>query len=358
MNLVKKIVAFLCALSVVSTGIILGQAEVKAAEVVTTVEYESLNMADYWSSSEKKVPIKQGYVFGGWYSKKDGAYTALNAQEIPVDSNGKTTLTGTYAKFVPAQVLSVKAQNASGTAANDGKRASVRVISAIDSTDYQKVGFNILINNKNKLLTDAGEELETTQIYERLNVEGDSNSPYSAQDIFGEPAQYLSVWRLDNIADQYDAKIINVTPYWITKDGTKVEGLSKYVHIEDGYKGYLSVPIHLCATQDVAAGKVTITYPTGLKLVEDKVEFDGVFPKTETTCYDNKNGTIKIVGNAATVDEYNTGNSILANLRFTVDPSVYPGAGKGVFLTFTVSDEEFCNWKVEPVDADVWDVQY
>ena len=358
MNFRKKIVTLSCAMAMLVSSITIVSTEVQAA-AATEVVYESLSIISYWSSSEKKVPIKPGYVFGGWYTLSGSTYTALKQAEIETDSVGRATMSDTtYAKFVPAQVLSVKAQNTSGTAANDEKAASVRVVSAVDSNDYQKVGFNILINNKNKLTTDSGGELETTRIYTGLSVDGDSSSPYSAEDIFGKPAAYLSVWRLDGIADQHDAKIINVTPYWITMDGTKVEGLGKYVHIEDGYRNYISVPVNLCDTQGVAAGEVTITYPEGLTLVEDKVEFDGVFPGNEATFYDNKNGTIKIVGNAETVDLYHTDKSILVNLRFTADSSKYAGVGKGAFLSFTVSDEDFCDWNVEPVSIDAWDVQY
>lgn len=358
MKLTKTIVALSCAIAMIVSGVTIAPTEVKAADIATEVLYESCDIASYWSEAEKSAPTKPGYVFGGWYTKSGSTYTALKQTEIATDGAGKATVSDTYAKFVPAQVLSVKAQNASGTAADDKTAASIRVISAVDSNNYQKVGFNILINNKNKLTTDSGEELETTQIYTGLSVDGDSSSPYSAADIFGEPAAYLSVWRLDGIADKHDAKIINVTPYWITMDGTKVEGLGKYVHIEDGYKGYISVPVNLCDTQGVAAGTVTVTYPEGLTLVEDKVEFDGVFPGNEATFYDDKNGTIKIVGNAETVDSYNTGKSIIVNLRFTADSSVFPGAGKGTFLSFAVSDEAFCDWNVKPVSIDAWDVRY
>lgn len=360
MNFVKRFVALTCAVTMISTGIAIAPIEANAASAATEVLYESCEMATYWSSAKKTAPTKVGYVFGGWYTKSGDTYTALNEAEIDVDSEGKASVSDTYAKYVPAQVASVKAQNESGTSASDGKASSVRVISAIDSKHYQKVGFNILINNKNKLYKDATtrEELETTQIFEGLIVGSDTENPLSAKAIFGKPAAYLSVWRLDGIADKYDAKIINVTPYWITMDGTKVEGLSKYVHVEDGYNGYLSVPVNLCDTQGVAAGTITVTYPEGLTLVEEKVEFDGVFLGDEATFYDDKNGTIKIVGNAETVDTGKTADGIFVNLRFTADSATYPGAGKGTFLSFVVSDEDFCDWSENEVLIDAWDIQY
>ena len=352
MRLIKKLTALLCVATMIVSGIAVSQLEVQAAE--TTVIYESCDISLYWTSKTKTAPAKAGYVFGGWYTESNGTYTALKEAMITKDSDGKANVSGTYAKYVPAQILSVKAQNASGTDADDKTAASVRVISALDSTDYQKVGFKILVNNKNDLGT-----LETTQIFNGLQVDGDDSSPYSAQSIFGAPAEYLSVWRLDNIADKYDAKILNVTPYWITMDGTKVEGLTKYVHVEDGYMGYISIPVNLCDTKSVAAGKVTLKYPTGLTLIEDKVEFDGVFKGDEATFYDDGNGTVKIVGNAEEVGTAKTADGIFVNLRFMADSTdTYPGAGKGTFLSFPVTDENFCNWSEEPVSIDAWDIQY
>lgn len=359
MDFIKKIAALLCAVAMIVSGVAIAPTVAKATAtdtgIYTEIVYDdSYSISAYWTTETKTAPTKPGYVFGGWYTKSSDTYIALEEAKITADADGKASVSETvYAKFVPAQVLGVKAQNASGTEANDDKQASVRVISAIDSTAYQKVGFTVLINNKNKLFTETNGELESAQVYERLKVESDS---YSAQDIFGAPAGYFNVWRLDGIADKHDTKIINVTPYWITLDGTKVEGLCKYIHIEDGYKGYLNVPVNVSAVQDVAVGTVTITYPTGLTLVEEKVEFAGVFP--DATFSDDKNGTIKIVGNAKTVGSYHTGKTILVNLRFTADSSTYPGAGKGTFLPFTVENELFYDWEEKEVTIDVRNVQY
>lgn len=373
MNYIRKITALLCTVAMILSGIAMAPAEAKATDsdtgIYTEIVYDNTNysISDYWTTESKTAPTKSGYVFGGWYTKPSNTYIALEKDDITTDSEGKASMSETvYAKFVPAQVLSVKAQNASGTKANDGKAASVRVISAVDSTAYQNVGFTILINNKNKLLTETEGELESAQIYTGLKVGDDS---YSAADIFGVPAEYLNVWRLDGILDKRDTTIINVTPYWTTLDGTKVEGQCKYIHIEDGYEGYISVPVNINTTENIAAGTVTITYPEGLTLVEDKVEFAGVLP--EATLSDDKgSNTITIVGNATEADVYdtystgvnNTGirKTILVNLRFTADTSAYPGAGKGTFLQFIVADENalFYNWGENKVTVNVCNVQY
>lgn len=362
MNFMKKMAAVLCIAVIVMAGVVV--APVTADAAGATVFYEACDIGKYWSKSQKTAPIKDGYVFGGWYTKttegETTVYTALKEADITTDENGVANVEDTYAKYVPAYVLSVKAQNESGTSKDDDKDSSVRVLSSVDCKDYQKVGFKILINNKNELFTgESGTEpLETTKVFTGLVVGTDTDNPLTPENIFGSESHFLSVWRLDGIANKFDAKIINVTPYWITMDGTKVEGLSKYVHVEDGYNGYISVPINLCDIKEVAAGTLTMTYPSGLTLVANKVEFDGVFPKGEMSVYDDGNGTIKIVGNADTVNTVKVADGIFANLRFTADESVYSGAGKGTFLSFTVIDEKFCDWDEELITIDAWDIKY
>lgn len=163
-----------------------------------------------------------------------------------------------------------------------------------------------------------GSELETTKVYGGLKTNAESVTTVSPNTVFGNAATKFSVWRLDGIVKDNDTKIINVTPYWITLDGTKVEGLSKYVHIEDGYKGYVSVPVNLRSTEQVVAGKVTVSYPEGLTLAENKTEMNDVFKKNNMAIYnDTAKRTITIVGNAENVNTNVAANGILANLRFT-----------------------------------------
>lgn len=318
-------------------------------------------------------PIKAGYVFGGWYvDNTDNKKEALSnevAGELFEGNSSKVV----YAKYVPAYVLSVKVQHEEGTAAGDGEEASVRIISSIDSKNYQKVGFDVYINNKNKLQDDTNgdgkgdSELETTRVYTCLLV-GEDTNPRMPQTIFGTQSEYLSVWKLTEIADKHDAKIIKVTPYWITMDGTKVSGLSKFVHIEDGYKGYVNIPINLTTGEAVAAGQLQMKYdPTILKLAEssedvvyDKaVEFDGVFKASEMAYHDDGEGTITFVGNAEAVNTLKNADDIFANIRFQIIDKVnYPDTTKADFLTFSVDGEKFCDWDEKDVKVNAWDIQH
>lgn len=374
-TLVKNALAGFMAVTLCVSGILIMQRKVEAAETTTYADayedvlvYEDMTAKfnELWSAEDGKAqaPTMKGYVFGGWYQENgtdDEGKTIYKALDETAAANKKAEncTEGIIAKFVPAYVLSVKAQideNASkGATRTDEELGSIRVISSVDSKDYQKVGFDILWNN-NYPLKNGNDPIETTTIYTGLKV---GEKTYEPQQIFGKYSKYLSVWRLNKFYSDMDDKIINVTPYWITKDGTKVEGLTKYVHVEDGYLDYISVPINLCSVEKVAAGTLKVTYPEGMVLVSDKVEFDGVFPGTEMAFHnDAENHTITFVGNALNAGTPVEANGIYANLRFQKGTLNYT-SGTGQFLNFKVDAEVFCDWEENTFNQfDVWNIQY
>ena len=357
-NMAKKVtVSFLAAVTLMA-GIAVPSVTADAAAYGTegTDSYadeilydNTYNINNYWSS--KTAPVKEGYVFGGWYADDKGA--------TPLREESAATATTAYAKFVPAYVLSVKAQVS--YAKTDGK-SSIRLVSSVDSDQYAKVGFDVLLANRVDVATSKG-KLETTTVYGKLQVKvsDTKTEEYEANQVFGLQAKKFSVWRLDGFADSRNSMIVNVTPYWITLDGTKVEGIAKYVHVEDGEKGYISVPVHVQDDKALAAGVLTMSYPDSLEVKD--VEFcnvDGALvPKTELDYSDDGAGTITFVANAANVDENFATDGIYANVRFTVKSgSTYEGVGSGVFLPFEVTASHFSNWNEEQVNIQAWDVQY
>ncbi len=298
------------------------------------------------------VPTKSGYVFGGWYQKDGEKYTALDEEACTAALSSETAVV--YAKFVPAYVLGVKAQidaetQKSGTERGEVK-AKIRVVSSVDSKEYQKVGFTILANNKTLLNVP-----EKKEVYEKLDCAGEERE---AVQVFGSKAAFFSVCVLSGFRVKDDAKILNVTPYWITMDGTKVEGLTKYVHVEDGYLEYVSVPVNLTDAKDVAAGSLQMSYDSSILKLQD-VEFDGVFPSAEMEYQNDGAGTLRFVGSAAATGTNVTANGIYANVRFKViSGSIYAGVGSGQFLNFEVTKESFCDWNETLVTIDAWDIQY
>jgi len=306
--------------------------------------------------AEKRAPEQDGYVFGGWFVKNDGVYSAVETEP------GSGVIV--YAKFVPAHVLSVKAQLKYGGSVGDGLATSMRIVSAVDSSNYAATGFDIEIVKADGSRI-ALPEQDLQKVYTGLDVyddKGTLKSSVTPKKLFGEAATYLSVRRLDKVSDGYDFLTMDIKPYWITLDGTKVYGLEKYVHVVDGYNGYISVPVNLYNAKDVAAGMLTMTYDSNtleLADVESAVELDGVFPANEMAYYDDGKGTIKFVGNAESVGLSGVAEGIYANVRFVLkDNATYAGAGSGQFLKFNVTQEEFCDWNEESVEVNAWNIQY
>ena len=113
--------ALVIAVGMVVTGIVLvpKQADAEGNVIIPDkVIYESYQDAKtYWEAEPKKAPMKDGYVFGGWFKEVQESEKTENT-ETSVENSGTvyyeplTEVTGeAFAKFVPAQVLSIKAQN-------------------------------------------------------------------------------------------------------------------------------------------------------------------------------------------------------------------------------------------------------
>lgn len=347
LSFVKKLTAGVLATGMISAGILVVPKQADAAIVEDKVIYEEgYDIKTYWNAENPKAPVKAGYVFGGWYSAKEE--NAFLTKEQAAQA------TTAYAKFVPAQVLSVKAQNMADTTA-DTPTTYVRVISSLDSKNYSKVGFDIYLANSVKLYknndTQAKEPLETDKIYDGILV-GKNKQEKRAVEIFGGVSKYVSVWQLTGIANAHFQKIIYVRPYWITMDGTKVEGLAKYVHIEDDYNNYISVPVNLLnkdVAAQVAAGAVNVTYGDATLTLKE-VEAGRMLP--EMAAIQSAN-TIKMVGNALTPGEYNGNETLYANIRFKK-----PSAD----VEFEMEIGQFCTWGEDDVanmdKTEKWDVKY
>lgn len=340
LSVTKKLTAGFLAAVMTVVGMVIVPQIAEAAVVEDEVIYDkNYKISDYWEMDSKKAPIKEGYVFGGWYADGEGK-DYLTEKEA-------ATATNAYAKFVPASVLSVKAQNMAGTGTDENiDKTYVRVITSLDSKDYQKVGFDIWLANKTQLFKDKATKspLETTKIYKGLLVGTDKED---AEEIFGGVSKYVGVWQLTNVAESNWGKIIYVRPYWITMDGTKVEGLAKYVHIEDEYKGYISVPVNLLTGEDVAAGVLSMTYDNALTFVEFE---EGRLLPTMKYYLDEPNKTIKMVGNASEVDSNVSADGIFANIRFKE-----PDAD----TQFDIKISNFSNWAEKLIDTvKAWDIKY
>lgn len=296
-------------------------------------------------------PAKAGYVFGGWF--KDGSG---NTQ---VKSNEDVSDITLYAKFVPAYVLSVKAQNHQGIINGDSK-GTIRLISGVDdNSHYTKVGFDVYFSNDVNQYGFA----EGRKVYSEIHVnKNDGNTDkYFPTEVFGSQAHYFNIVEIKNVASSKYSRVMYTRPYWETLDGTKVYGLAKYVSIQDGLDGIISIPVNLYTAKKIAAGLVELTYPKTLTYIgyQDS-NMSRLFTEFEVNA-DKENRTIACVGNVAdaAIGDLQASSDIYVSLRFKIADGVNAEVGKTRFA-FDVTNTEFCNWKQEVIDFTdyVWDIQF
>ena len=351
---VKKITAGVLTVAMVVAGFVIIPKTAEAANDKEQAIYVKCNRTDFiksYKTDNKKAPVYEGYVFGGWYQDVNDAKKALTVEEAGKEADNETGAENIYAKFVPAYVLSVKTQNKTGTSAATTDPTDMRILTAVDSLDYLETGLELYTLNQNKKDVEPN-----AKVYKKISV-GDQIT-LEADQVFGSAAKYFSVWRLTGIPQEYFDDIVYVRPYWKTVDGTIVKGLAKYVYVEDGYKKYVNVPVNLMSGNDVAAGVVTITYPS------DKLKFVGcengrVFDDG-MECNSSTPGTVKVVGNNAVVGGYCTpGECLYANVRFErkEDTPLYNTDGtRNIWFDFSFT-EDFSDWEENRQVAGVWNVQ-
>lgn len=366
-KMMKRVVTGIMVAVILVSGVVVLPKEANAAETtglseiptaddkVLPVQVSVADFNTFYGETEKIAPTKEGYLFGGWYLDE----TLTNAIKSKTDVQEKETV---YAKFVPAYVLSVKAQNYASTEPTDGaatetNQTTTRVISTVDNLSYQEVGFEVHIEGKEAVV------VNTTKVWEKLAVgkNGDANyTEYGTDPVFGKASTYFFVLNVNKIPETKWDEAIYVRPYWITEDGTKVEGLSKYVYTEDGIKKYISVPINLNnMTEGVAAGVLKVSYDDSkMDFVESVV--GKVFGEMEIN---PQTGVVTCVGNVDTLTD-TTENDMYITLRFSVKDTEKPLAQRVVddqtdeTYKFAVSAENFASIKEVAVTINVWDVQY
>lgn len=331
---------------------------------VIYVQYSNLDYDTYWNQKAPEYTGVDadgvGYLFGGWYNKTaDNVYDPIETAD---ELNTAETSGTIVAKFVPAQTLSVKCQNWAGTKSGDNN-VIVRVISAVDSTNYSGYGFEI------SRIADGVEKslgtYEAKEVYSKFNYyeSADDTEPdtYVPSQIFGKAADKYISCTVGYIPAEHHGTIINIKPYWVTLDGTTVYGLSKFAHVEDGYLDYVNVPVNLnILSKDnvAAAGILSVKSDDGLTFIgaEKGVEYGKVFDEMEFNVLSD--GTIKCVGNTSDISEKDA-MDIYINLKFQRKNTDSDAPIANEFYTFTVNGEDFCNKAEEQLkDMDVWNIIY
>ena len=184
---------------------------------VLAQEYEYYADITGFRGETKTAPAKAGYLFAGWY--QDAACTKALPEE--------TTSGAAYAKFVDEDVLAVYGQIKSGTTETS---KDIRFVTTVDSLDYQKVGFKIAIGENTPVTK------EITTVYKKLyaargSQEIDTLAPSKTCSPISTYFTTYAYW--DVPEESYDT-LFTVTPYWITLDGTMVEGVAEVKSVRMG----------------------------------------------------------------------------------------------------------------------------
>lgn len=176
-------------------------------------EEDIYDVSLYRNEEAKTYPSKEGKVFAGWYTNENfSKESALS----------KTATTGwAYAKFVDEDVLSVQAQLDGNTkAASESEKTRMRFVTTVDCLDYDEVGFIVSTTKKT-------ETYKSTTVYSTLLAQG-LEVPYKPEDISPD-SEYFATMILGGLsATEADlSKVFTVTPFWVTADGTTVNGITR-----------------------------------------------------------------------------------------------------------------------------------
>lgn len=159
-----------------------------------------------------------GYLFAGWYT--DEACTT----HITANSGAG------YAKFVPADVLSIGTQ---ASPEKDGKR-NLRFITTVEGSNYDKVGIDVRYYKDGVLQTKGTKENGGKALWKKIRATYEDESNTKSATIFSASSTHFATYLLTDIPSSlYDTNFY-AKPYWITKDGTKVYGIEKVVTVRDG----------------------------------------------------------------------------------------------------------------------------
>ena len=343
-KMLKGVSVALVAVMAIGAGIVTYSNEAQATDeiVPTSIQWVTVDNAKTTYADLDKAPkavdcgLTEDYLFAGWYTAENG------------DVLSEVTTSSAVAKFVPAYILGVKSQVAykSGdTFETDVEETSesvyLRLVSAVDSKNYQEVGFNISATpdgatSDSYWNTDTSEG-EGKTVYTYLKQEGND---VQADAVFGTGAAYFFSYTVRNIPDSsnFDTAFY-ATPYWVTMDGTKVTGLAKYVHVEDYYLNLISVPVYLKSSTEAAAGIATVAYD------DDNLDFYGyesgkLFEEGLAADHGTGSGTgiVKCVANVAELEDKEA-DGLFINLRFEITNS----SVTSYTFDVTAAPENFCN---------------
>lgn len=332
----KKLIFSLLTMALLLSGLCFlsseGSEALASDSSTSTFKVEQLEIGNYTEKDENNNIVRtapkpdttsdyKDWIFAGWYTN-----------EACTGTVSKTTETGTYyAKFVPSEVLSAKCQvSADTTSATSTSTSKLRIVSTVDSLKYSQVGFDLVFKGKTI-------PYSTNKVYSKIEAAADGVKYGFSPNIFDLQSEYFITATLINIkSEDFDEGIL-IKPYWVTKDGTKVYGVSRYARVEDSYLGIVNVPVRLYSDAEATSGTATVTYDASKFEYQDTYNsilnsgeiatngydngyvFENIDTLTNTVNDTSGIGSIEIT---ATSSEAVTTDGMLVNLRLKTKDNV------------------------------------
>lgn len=204
---IRLIIALLLSITLFSTVVYAaGDDDGQVIDNPWATYFEVSNYKKTDDPSTWKYPSKYGKIFAGWYTDE-------SCNTPYMERTGSA-----YAKFVDAKVLTVKFQKK-----ND--RTAVRFLSSVDGIDYEAVGFTFSGTYGEITIPETSKDV--TKVYKHIVANNQTLEP----SVFSADSQFFSMWTIRNMDAQIDSTW-DVTPYWLTVDGTKVTGTSRHYEIK------------------------------------------------------------------------------------------------------------------------------
>lgn len=157
---------------------------------------------------------EQGYIFAGWYKDVNGK---TYYDEIPSGD--------AYAKFVNEDLIRLKWQ-VPAAATLENETMDVRLIAAVDGTNYENLGITLKLNGKEYAV-------ETTTVCERILAKENGQIRVVIPEEAADYAKYIFTVRAKGIKKAYYGNDIVIRGYWTTYDGTKVMGPERTIQIKN-----------------------------------------------------------------------------------------------------------------------------
>ena len=373
-KIVKRILAGVLSLAVVVAGFAYAPTEVQAEETVGKkwqevdnakfVEMITNHVAPEYTNNNENT----GYLFAGWYTAEDGT---------PITSSEGIT-ENVYAKFIPASLTGVACQV---DLRDNTDKKNMRVVSLVDSDQYSAVGFNIYgrydadgngTNESEWTMYKYGSDkmAESTEVFDGLYEYKKSGDEWQKrerypQDIFGEAAtgyKFTTV-SISKIPTTFFTATMVVQPYWVTLDGTYVEGMGEFNRISDWDDGIINISVNIKNATNIAAGLLDIKLQGAFENAEVvEIENGRVFDEFAGLKTGSK---VRCIGNVSDITGHSaTPNDVFVNLRIdktsiSEDYDLSENLGTNVFdVVIQEGIGGFSTNKEVEAEVSVWDVIY